>query len=300
MNEHQPTTSMHQALNDFKAHFKDDLVGFLSKKGKDKVAPKFKAVVAGGYGLNVLLGSKYGLTDKIQTKDLDITISTNKTSMSFNECFNYWLLKVTKYIQSQKRPHEYKLVVISTGQYEIPVMGYNRYALIMISYKYEDFVDLVFTDQPLPNTVFDRSESLKNGLPIKKLTGYLEELLLLIYMENVSNVYPDLYDKRNPFEGWHSEKGRKDIERANLVCSLVKKKTYKKYCNLVEKTSINKLSSLSWAKRDEYFKALEGLVKMHKFLLTETIEVNEYKNIEPSSSYPTLNHENEKREIARE
>lgn len=277
-----------QALENFKEYFKDDLVGFLSSR-KNKQPPRFKAVVAGGYGLNVLLGSKYGLTDKIKTKDLDITISTNKTSMNFNECFNHWLLKVTKFIQSQKRPHEYRLVAINTGQFEIPVMGYSRYALIMISYKREDFVDLVFTDQNLPNTTFDKKESLRNGLPIKKINGYMEELLLLIYMENVSHVYPDLYDKRNPFEGWHSDKGKKDIERANIVCSLIKKKAYKKYCSLIEATAIDKVASLSWAKRDEYFKALEGLVNIHKFLLKETIDVNEHKNNEPSMTYQSEN-----------
>ena len=268
------------ALDDFKAYFKDDLIDFLVKKGKTKEQPKFKAVVAGGYGLNVLIESKYRLMNKIQTKDLDITISTHRTTMEFNECFNYWLLKVTKFIQSQKRPHEFKFVVITTGQHEIPVMGYSRYALIMITHKHQDFVDLVFTDQVLPNSVFDKKESVKNGLPIKKITGYLEELLLMIYMENVSYVYPDLYDKRNPYEGWYSEKGKKDIDRANLVCEIVKKKTYKKYCNLVEKTALDKIASLNWTKRDEYFKALEGLVSMRQFLLKEALDIKEHKETE--------------------
>jgi hypothetical protein len=272
---------LQNALDGFKAYFKDDMVGFLSKtktKTKREQSPKFKAVVAGGYGLNVLLTSKYNLPDKIQTRDLDITISTNKTGMSFDECFDYWLVKVTKYIRQQKRPTEYKVVVINTGRYQIPVMGYSRYALIMISFKHEDFVDLVFTDQHLPNSVFDKKTSIQNGLPIKKLNGYLDELLALIYMENVSHVYPDLYDKRNPFEGWHSEKGKKDIERANLVCDLVKKKKYKKYCSIVEQTAVDKVASLSWAKRDEYFKALEDLVNTHTFLLTETMGINEHKD----------------------
>lgn len=285
MNDQQ----LKQELENFKSFFKDDLVGFLSR-GKSKKEPsKFKAVVAGGYGLNTLLESKYGLYDKIKTKDLDITISTSKSSMSFYECFNYWLLKVNKFIQMQKRPVDYKMVVINTGQFEIPVMGYNRYGLIMISYKHQDFVDLVFTDQNLPNSMFDRRESLQTGLPIKKLNKYLEELLLLIYMENVSHVYPDLYDKRNPFDGWHKDKGKKDIDRANIVCSLIKKKTYKKYCNLIEHTAIDKLASLRWEKRDEYFKALEGLVSMHKFLLTETIDVNEHKETDTSLSQQTNN-----------
>jgi hypothetical protein len=283
------TQQTNQALNNFKAYFKDDLIGFLSKHRKNNEQPKFKAVVAGGYGLNVLFESKYGLIDKIKTKDLDITISTNKTKMTFNECFDYWLLKVSKFIQSQKRPHEFKVVFIVTGQYDIPVMGYSRYALIMITHKHQDFVDLVFTDQALPNSMFDKRESVKNGLPIKKITGYLEELLLLIYMENVSYVYPDLYDKRNPYEGWNSEKGKKDIDRANLVCGIVKKKTYKKYCSLIEHTALDKVASLGWAKRDEYFKALEGLVSMYKFLLKETIDMSEHKEI----NTVTINKENE-------
>ncbi len=267
------------ALNDFKTYFKDDLVGFLTSKKnvRNQTSPKFKAVVAGGYGLSVLLTSKYDMPNKVITKDIDITISTNKTLLSFDECFDYWLLKVSKFIRAQKRPNDYKVVVINTGKHKIPVMGYNRYALIMISFKRDDFVDLVFTDQHLPKSVFDKSMSLKNGLPIKKLNGYLEELLALIYMENVSHVYPDLYDKRNPFDGWYREKGKKDIERANLVCGLVKNKKYKKYCKIIEHTAIEKLASLDWAKRDEYFKALEGLINMQKFLLKDTIEIHEHK-----------------------
>lgn len=263
MNERQKP----QAMDAFKKYFKSDLIGFLSRREASKASPKFKAVVAGGYGLNVLLSSKYGLVDKIKTTDLDITISTKNTTMSFDECFTYWLLKVTKFIQSQNRPNDYRMVILNTGQHEIPVMGYSRYALIMLSYKHEDFVDLVFTDQNLPNTMFDKTESLRNGLPIKKLNRYLEELLLLIYMENVSYVYPILYQKRNPFEGWYGEKGKQDIARANLVCGLVKSKAYKKYCSLIETTSIDKIASLSTTKRDQYFKALEGLISIHKFLV---------------------------------
>lgn len=268
------------ALNNFKQYFKEDLVGFLTPKKNErgKSSPKFKAVVAGGYGLSVLLTSKYDMPNKVVTKDIDITISTNKTLLSFDDCYDYWLLKVSKFIRAQKRPNDFKVVTINTGVHKIPVMGYNRYALIMISFKHGDFVDLVFTDQHLPKSVFDKGMSLKNGLPIKKLNGYLEELLALIYMENVSHVYPDLYDKRNPFDGWYSEKGKNDIERANLVCGLVKNKVYKKYCKIIEHTAIEKVSSLDWLKRDEYFKALEGLINMQKFLLKDTIDIQEHKN----------------------
>lgn len=265
------------AMADFKTYFEKDLIGWI--KPRHKVSPKFKVVVAGGYGLNTLLTSKYDLQNKIKTKDLDLTISTHNSQMSFNDCFTYWILKVNKFIQSQKRPNDFKMVITHSGamQQALPVLGYNRFAIITLTFKNKDFVDLVFTDQDISRTQIDVEQSIIDGLPLKKLDEYLRELMTLIYMENVSFVYPDLYDKRNPIEGWYKEKGIQDLSRATTVCTLVKDKKYTKYCKLIEEASIDKLKEMHWRTRDEYFKALEGLVLLKTFIVKDMIVPNESK-----------------------
>lgn len=257
------------AMTDFKTQFEKDLVGWL--KIPRKAAPKFKTVVAGGYGLNSLLTSKYELPNKIHTKDLDITISTHNCKMSFYDCFTYWVLKVNKFIQAQKRPFDFKMVILHTGNHALPVLGYNRFAIVSLTFKNKDFVDLVFTDQNIMKSQIDVEQSIMEGLPLKKLNEYLQELMTLIYMENVSFVYPELYDKRNPIEGWYKEKGIQDLSRANTVCTLVKDRKYTKYCKLIEEASIDKLKEMHWRTRDEYFKALEGLVLLKSFIVKDMI-----------------------------
>lgn len=254
---------------EFKRYFEKDLIGWITIPRKN--VPKFKVVVAGGYGLNTILTSKYELKDKIITKDLDLTISTHNSKMSFFDCFAYWVLKINKFIQSQKRPFDFKMVILNTGKHSLPVLGYNRFAIITISFKGQDFVDLVFTDQDISLSHIDVEQSVLHGLPLKNLDEYLRELMTLIYMENVSYVYPDLYDKRNPIDGWYKEKGIQDISRAMTVCTLVKDRKYTKYCKLVEEGTIEKLKTMHWKKRDEYFKALEGLVMLRSFIVKDMI-----------------------------
>jgi hypothetical protein len=270
------------AMEDFKKYFERDLVGWI--KTPKRSLPRFKTVVAGGYGLNTILGSKYELKDKIKTKDLDITISTHNSKMSFHDCFTYWILKINKFIQSHKRPFDFKMTIINTGKHALPVLDYNRFAIISLLFKGQDFVDLVFTDQGICKSHIDIKHSIIDGLPLKRLDEYLKELMTLIYMENISYIYPDLYDKRNPVDGWYKEKGIQDIARANIVCSLIKDRKYSKYCRLIEEASIEKLNTMHWKKRDEYFKALESLVILKSFIMkdvviTEESLEKEHKNV---------------------
>jgi hypothetical protein len=254
------------AMNAFKTAFQHELVGFLNES-----RPNFRAVVAGGYGLKSLLEHKYKLLGKIVTKDFDVTVSTYKSKMTFLQCYTHWMSKLLHFIQAQDRPQDFKIVVINNGKQYIPVLDFHRYAIIIVTYRHQDFVDIAFTNQKINKKMLDVKYSLQLGIPLKDINAYLQELLTLIYMENVSNVYPDLYDKRNPIDGYYPEKGKQDIERARVVCGVSKSKAYLKSCDFIKNTSLLHLSKMHWKTRDSYFKALQHLVDARKVIVKDLL-----------------------------
>lgn len=248
----------HQIIENFCDFFSEELL-----EGVISNTPKFKVIINGGYGLNVLLKTKYK-NKSIQTNDIDLAISTHKCSMTWQKCLDYWVSKLNKFVQSQEQPYSYTITVINTGKVPIPIFDYNRYAIVSLHYSQYDIADLIFTDQHIPKLMYDRKTSLISKLPIKTMTYYLDELFTMIYMENVSDIYPYLYTKRNPFEGWYKHKGIQDIERANILCDLIKQSKYDKFCQLITKTSIDRIANSTKAERDEYFRELLLLIKRKK------------------------------------
>jgi hypothetical protein len=254
-------------LEEFHEYFRDDLIGYIRNPRKRK---NYRAAIAGGYGLKKLLESKLNLYGKIRTGDCDITITSFRSKDALYDTYQYFIEKVIKFIHKQKHPEYFNVTLVDQANQYVAALNYHRFAVIMIKYKGYDFVDIAFTDMKLTLKQIDKENSMKVGLPLKTLETYLVELLSLIYFENVSDVYPALYYKRNPIVGASYEKGIKDIQRAQLVCSLTKSNKYIDYCEMMNRIDIDKMQQMTQEERDKYFKTLSSLVKYHKKMVRVT------------------------------
>jgi hypothetical protein len=251
--EHNPQEIMFQR---FKEYFHDDLLGFLNI-----ATPKFRVITAGGYGLKALLETKHNMFGKVNTGDVDFTVSTWKSSMNPLQCYNYWYNKLFTFFSKQETPSDFQVKVLNFGHSYVPIMNYYRNYVIMISYKGEEFVDVAITNLPITTEMVDKITSLKAGIPVKTEKYYLKEFLTLIYMENVPGVSAFCYAKRNPVTGKLTCKGSKDIERSKVLCEIGKAKLYKRYCELILNVSVDKLKGMTKQERDAYFVELKDLVR---------------------------------------
>lgn len=252
--------SHEDSLSNFIEFFRSDMTDYLKTNTKKHM---FRSVVVGGYGLKLLLENKYNLDNKIRSKDLDITVSSYKSAFTDEQITQYIMNKITRFVRSQPNPKDYKLCIIQGSLY-VPVLNYTRKAIIMLSYKYHEFVDIAITDAKIQKSIIDRPNSIKCGLPLKTINEYLLELLTIIYRSNVLNVSPELYEKRNPVSGYQSQKGLQDIDRAKLICSFKQLKKYKKYCNFINTISINKLLTSTPEERNMFFSALKSLLSLKR------------------------------------
>lgn len=255
--------SYDESLNNFIEYFRSDMIEFLSNNTSKN---KFRSVVVGGYGLKLLLDNKYNLENKVKSNDLDITISSYKSAYTDEQIIQYVLNKIITFIRSQQNPKDYKVSIIQGSLY-VPILNYTRKAIIMISYKYQEFVDIAITDAKIVKSIIDKSISMKCGLPLKTINEYLLELLTIIYRANVLNVSPELYEKRNPVSGYQSQKGIQDIERAKLICSLPQIRKYKHYCNFINSISKAKLLVTTPEQRSLFFSALKSLLRLKRRII---------------------------------
>lgn len=251
--------SLEAMLVKFKAVFRDDLLGFIDKP-KDK--PRFRVVTAGGFGLKTLMEGKFKVFDKVDTSDIDLTISTDNSTMAPSKAYAYWSEKVSKFISEQPNPKDFEVKVLNFGKAYVPILDYRRYYAILISYKKLEFVDVVITDFRFTPDMIDVPTSLASGLPVKTEEYYLLEFLTLIYMENVGGVDHFCYAKRNPVTGKLSCKGAKDLERSKLLCNVKESDKYITYCMLLEGVTVAKLKKIPEAQRTKYFALLKDLIKM--------------------------------------
>ncbi len=254
------TPTLNEALASFTSYCHNDLTDFLKKTNKQS---KFRCMVMGGYGLKTLLETKYNMPDKVKTKDLDITVSSYRSKLNDEQLLDYWLSKLVAFIRQQPNPKDYKVSVIQGNMY-VPILDYTRSAIIMVSYKYQEFADIAITDAKVRMVSMDKETSLKVGLPVKKLNEYLLELLTIIYRANVQDIAPELYEKRNPVTGYQGNKGLNDIERAKLICNMPRLKKYNTYCDVIKSISLNKLFHTTPKERDIFFSALSSLVTMKR------------------------------------
>lgn len=255
--------SHEDSLSNFIEFFRSDMTDYLKTNTKKHM---FRSVVVGGYGLKLLLENKYNSDNKIKSKDLDITVSSYKSAFTDEQITQYIMNKIIRFINSQPNPKDYKLCIIQGSLY-VPVLNYTRKAIIMLSYKYHEFVDIAITDAKITKSIIDKPNSIKCGLPLKTINEYLLELLTIIYRSNVLNVSPELYEKRNPVSGYQSQKGLQDIDRTKLICSFKQLKKYKKYCNFINRISINKLLKSTPEERSTFFSALKSLVSLNRKII---------------------------------
>ena len=245
---------INSALEDFQRMFRDDLLNSITNNKS-----KYRAVVAGGYGLKTLLETKYDTYNKIKTGDLDITITSFPSRRDLKKTYKYFVEKVMRFVHSQARPTNFQVKLIDQANEYVPIFDYHKYAVILITYKGNEFVDIAFTDLKISLDMIDIPSSLKAGIPLKTLDSYLYDLLTLIYLANVSNVYPYIYKKRNPVSGDNFEKGIKDIDRTSIVCDMNKSTKYVQYCGLINRTSVEDLNKMTSEERDNFFKKLSSL-----------------------------------------
>lgn len=265
-----PNPSHDESLSNFIEYFRSDMTEFLRN---NTYKNKFRSVVVGGYGLKLLLDNKYQLGNKIKSKDLDITISSYKSAYNDDQIIQYVLNRILSFVRSQPNPKDYKVSIIQ-GSLHVPILNYTRKAIIMISYKYQEFVDIAITDAKILKSIIDKSNSVKCGLPLKTINEYLLELLTIIYRSNVLNVSPELYEKRNPVSGYQSHKGIQDIDRAKLICSLPQLRKYKYYCIFINKISKTKLLTTTPQERSLFFGALRSLLHLNRKIIKTNLYVD--------------------------
>ena len=258
-----PNVSVHSDDNTknnyvaFSEFFEEDLLGFVKYKKK----PNMRAFVPGGYGIKMLLEHNYNIHNKINTKDLDITISIHDAKFSVKKAFTYLLNKCKEFIQSRSDPENFKLETISLPTYYNPILKMRRFYVISIYYKKDEFVDLAITDKEILPSQMNVDCSKKCKLPIKTDEEYFKEYFQIIYMENVPGIDHYCYLKRNPVTGKFSCKGVKDIDRVRLLCDKsTQSKKFKSTCNLMKSVQIDKLKSMTKEDRDKVFLCLRDLV----------------------------------------
>ena len=244
-------------FEEFARYFDEELMGFIRKPNKK---PLMRAFVPGGYGLRMLFEHKYNKTGLIKPGDLDITISINDSKLSSTECKLHLINKCRKFINSRHDGHNYRMTVMNFPSDYNPLLKMRRFSLISLTYKNDEFVDLVVTDRAIPTTEIDKQVSEKCDLPIKLPEGYLFEYFQIIYMENVPGVDHYCYLKRNPVTGKFSCKGVKDIDRATVLCQLASSKKYEKYCDIVKQVNGDKLKKMTKEQRDKVFLELRNLI----------------------------------------
>lgn len=215
----------------FSSFFRYDLLGWKHELSN----PHW--IVKGGYGLKALLETKYGKHNIISTKDIDINIGVR----GYSDADRIKLIssvqeKVQLFIESSGVPFLFK-AVLYTFQPKIyfAVEKYNLYALLIIKYNLEDWIDIGFVDYDISPNLIDWNVSQKVGFPIKTSSSYMKEIVGLVYQSNVKGADGFTYKKRNPNTGTMFRRGRKDIERSMLMCELDPNlyDRYSTYCNYV-------------------------------------------------------------------
>lgn len=262
-----PAPGWQDAIQMFKAFFRDDLVGWMTQTsandGDGKGVPQFRVALTGGYGIKTLLEAKHRMHDRIQTADLDFTLGTQQPER-IRQIYNYWLDKVYAFIRSHPRPDLFQVKQRWQQEKHQDVTvnfmtAYKTYAFIFVEYAGADFVDITFTNLVLRDSMFEREYSLQTGLPLKTEEYYLKEMLKMVYMENVAGENEYCYKVRNPVVGEKPNKGAQDITRAKLLCRALKDPRYDKYCKLVASVKPGSLQALDKAARDRMFAPLREI-----------------------------------------
>jgi len=244
-------------FEEFALHLDKELMGFINKPN---IKPLMRAFVPGGYGLRMLFKHRFHKNGVIAPGDLDITISTDKSKLSPQKCYEHLKDKCISFIKSRPDPQNYKMSIMKFPPTYNPILKMRRFSLLSIYYKGDEFVDLVITDRAIDISEMDIQVSNKCHLPIKKPDGYLFEYFQIIYMENVQGVDNYCYLKRNPVTGTFKCKGLKDITRVKLLCNYAGSEKYAKHCHMMKQLESEKLKNMTASQRNVVFRQLRNMI----------------------------------------
>lgn len=231
----------------------DDLLEGLRNDQK----PRFRVALDGGYGLKLLLESRWPDLPTIDTFDLDITVSVSDSTWTLEETHAYWTRRLNELAQYLDLTVEPVLIFKrKNGAIGEPdFMGHTKYALHRLSLGDQVIIELLITDHTFEPGMFDLEVSLYTGFPVKTEIEYLNTILMLVYMDNVRDTNGYTYRKRNVVDGKFPEKGERDLERANLLCKLTTGFVpYRRYCDFLATVSVERLRQMPAKERDLMFK----------------------------------------------
>lgn len=240
--------------NAFAKYFHYDLTSFTNEDSEYQ--PLFRCNIVGGYAIKLLLEHKYKVLDTIDTKDIDITVSINKSLLTAIQAFKYLCKKCRDFVDTRSDSHLYKITTLDLKQEK--QNDIIKYFIISISYDKTEFVDIVINNKPISSKTIDKELTQKTLLPLQKENEIVIDLMKLVYMENVLHVNYYAYLKRNMSDGKLPQKGINDIIRLQLLCKHVKiKSKLKKYCTLINKMDVDELKKMNRHKRSKLFQPLK-------------------------------------------
>ena len=194
--------------------------------------------------------------DKINTQDIDITVSVNSSLLSAIQAFKYLLKKCRDFVDTRSDSHLYKITTLDLKQEK--QNDIIKYFIISISYDKTEFVDIVINNKPISSKTIDKELTQQTLLPLQKENEIVIDLMKLVYMENVLHVNYYAYLKRNMSDGKLPQKGINDIIRLQLLCKHVKLKSkLKKHCTMISKMDVNDLKKMNRHKRSKLFQPLK-------------------------------------------
>ena len=240
--------------NAFAKYFHYDFTSFTNEDSEYQ--PLFRCNIVGGYAIKLLLEHKYKALDTIDTKDIDITVSINKSLLTAIQAFKYLFKKCRDFVDTRSDSHLYKITTLDLKQEK--QNDIIKYFIISISYDKTEFVDIVINNKPISSKTIDKELTQKTLLPLQKENEIVIDLMKLVYMENVLHVNYYAYLKRNMSDGKLPQKGINDIIRLQLLCKHVKiKSNLKKYCTLINKMDVDELKKMNRHKRSKLFQPLK-------------------------------------------
>lgn len=198
-----------EVFNDFKNTFHTELLGWLTNTNN------FRMILKGGQNFNILVKEKYNIDSPLKTMDYDFSISVKDPLNTFN----YFHDKLKIFVEKYKDDLTMKINDFGSKGKKVPYLNVTKYYTIFIFFRGGDFIDLSFNNERIYRKDVEKDISNKIGLPIQTLKATFKELSNLIYRQSVlTNSFS--YRKRNAFIGTSRQKGIKDLNRFQLLCTI--------------------------------------------------------------------------------
>jgi hypothetical protein len=261
-----------------------------------KTVPGLTMVTKGGYGYNLLLKTKYGMTNLIPTHDLDLSFYYDSDVTDEAQRLKY-LEELQQLLNAWKEslPLEVKnSVAISTRDTKDVAVVFVRYQYCKSSQGLVD-VSLIGMKGGFPVELIDQATSKKTRLPVKTELGYLDELLYMFFKENIIDLDTLTYLKRNMFEQEGISKGVKTIKRIANLCEQMSDHSvpyvdksgrsiynYGKICSLFASLSVNDMRGMGPKKMSKLAQRLKDNKSVASFYVENSAlrAVREKRNLD--------------------